>query len=74
VNSEDDLSMAPEADRAAKPRKRALAFQFRHRYPNSTAEEENILVDDQVARDGPYPAAAPMDFMNTGAASFTSGN
>ena len=61
VNSEDDLSMALEAYRAAKLRKRALAIRFRHRYPNATAEEVNILVDDQVAREGPYPAAAPMD-------------
>ena len=69
VNSEDDLSMALEAYRSANLRKRALAIQFRHRYPNATAEEVNILVEDQMAREGPYPGAAPMDCSNTGAAS-----
>lgn len=69
ASSSEDLSMALEAYRAANLRKRALAIQFRHRYPNATSEEVTILVDDQMAREGPYPAAAPMDCTNNSSAS-----
>ena len=68
ATSEEDLSMALDAYRSAKLRKQALAIQFRHRYPNATADEVNILIDDQMAREGPYPSATPMDCLNTGAA------
>jgi hypothetical protein len=74
VTSEDDLKTALEAYRAATLRKRALAIQFRHRYPNATAEEVNILVDDQMTREGPYPAATPMDCTNTSAVPLTNTN
>ncbi len=72
VNSQEDLSMALDAYRAPKLRKQALAIQFRHRYPNATPEEVIILVDDQMAREGPYPTAAAMDCANTGVVPLTS--
>lgn len=57
--NEEDLTMALEMYRAARLRKQALAIQFSHQFPNATAEEVNILVDDQMAREGPYPGATP---------------
>ena len=57
--NEEDLIMALEVYRAARLRKQALAIQFSHRFPKATAEEVNILVDDQMAREGPYPGATP---------------
>lgn len=71
VNRREDLSMALDRYRAATPRKQALAIQFRPRYLNATPEEVHILVDGQMAREGPYRTAAPMDCTNTGAASLT---
>jgi hypothetical protein len=57
--NEEDLTMALEVYRAARLRKQALAIQFSHQFPHATAEEVNILVDDQMAREGPYPGATP---------------
>lgn len=57
---QEDFTMALEVYRAARLRKQALAIQFSHQYPKATAEEINILVDDQMAREGPYPGATPM--------------
>lgn len=57
--NEEDLTMALEVYRAARLRKQALAIQFSHQFPNATAEEVRILVDDQMAREGPYPGATP---------------
>jgi hypothetical protein len=57
--NEEDLTMALEVYRAARLRKQALSIQFSHQFPNATAEEVNILVDDQMAREGPYPGATP---------------
>ena len=60
----EDLSMALEVYRAARLRKQALAVHYRHQYPNATAEELNTLIEDQMAREGPYPGAAPMGCAN----------
>ena len=57
---QEDLTMALEVYRAARLRKQALASHYRHQYPNATSEELNILIDDQMNREGPYPGAAPM--------------
>ena len=53
--NEEDLIMALEVYGAAYLRKQALAIQFSQQFPNATAEEDNILVDDQMTREGPYP-------------------
>ncbi|HXV69087.1 MAG TPA: hypothetical protein VD738_09205 [Nitrospira sp.] len=57
--NEEDFTMALEMYRAARLRRQALAIQFSHQFPNATAGEVNILVDDQMAREGPYPGATP---------------
>jgi hypothetical protein len=57
--NEEDLTMALEVYRAGRLRKQALSIQFSHQFPKATAEEVNILVDDQMAREGPYPGATP---------------
>jgi hypothetical protein len=64
--NEEDLTMALEVYRAAQLRRQALTIQFGHQYPNATAGEVNILVDDQMAREGPYPGATPPMDCGTG--------
>lgn len=39
------------AARAGDRRRRALAIQFRHQYPNLTPAEASVLIDDQMARE-----------------------
>jgi hypothetical protein len=67
----NDLTMALEVYRAARLRKQALAVHYRHQYPNATAEELDILIEDQMAREGPYPGATPMGCANAESGTMT---
>ncbi len=58
--------------RSAQRRARALEIQFRHQYPNATKEELDILVDDQLGREGEAMFAMPAAGMNSNGIDCTS--
>jgi hypothetical protein len=51
--ADGNMDMYITSYRQAQQRARALEIQFRHQYPKATQEELNVLVSDQMNREGP---------------------
>jgi hypothetical protein len=51
--ADGNMDMYITSYRQAQQRARALEIQFRHQYPKATQEELDVLVSDQMNREGP---------------------